>query len=72
MTDYFNPSSRTNLPTNLKKIGIQSFIDKSPVIYCSCGFRVIYDSNTDVFGCPHCGFRFTSQGLIDLLKKRFK
>lgn len=64
MKDYFNPSSRCNMPMKIQE-------NKLLTIYCSCGFMMHYDYQTDVFGCEKCGFRCTPQSLVSLIK-RFK
>lgn len=65
LTEYFNPSLRTNFP--VKEKTRYSF-----AVYCSCGFRMGYDETTDVFGCDKCGLRCTPQALVGLIRRRLK
>jgi hypothetical protein len=66
MVDYFNPSSRINLPVK------ESTYHCSPSIYCSCGFMMSYDPLTDTLRCPKCGLRCTPQVLCSLMRRKFK
>jgi hypothetical protein len=65
MVDYFNPSSRINLPSKNRE-------NKMLTVYCGCGGMMTYDPLTDVFGCQKCGLRCTPQGLTSFMRKRFK
>jgi hypothetical protein len=66
LTNYFNPSLRTNFPVKEKRP------KKSFAVYCSCGFQMSYDPSMDIFRCNKCRLCCTPQSLVTLMRTRFK